>query len=284
VWLTSQPHFGLVVREELFSSDDHQQLRMPDQQSLLGSLVDNVRHLDGATGEIGHWRFVMNDRIVVSGGRDALSAVEALRTAVQQGRPLPEPVNLLEAVLDQMMSDLDRTMRGLSTAFDEVEDRVLADPVRDERKHLGRLRRRAVAVHRRLAGLLSLFRRLELESDGQMAPMLRAMISRVAPRLATLDHEAAATQERGRFLQDEIAAKLATEANRHLHALSILTSIFLPPTLIVGTFGMNIDNLPLIHSNWAFLWIILISMLSGIAALLVLRRATDWLRRSGLLR
>jgi zinc transporter len=91
VCLTSQPHFGLVVREELFSSDDHQQLRMPDQQSLLGSLADSVRHLDGATGEIGHWRFIMNDRLVVSGGRHALSAVEAIRTAIQQGRPLPEP-------------------------------------------------------------------------------------------------------------------------------------------------------------------------------------------------
>jgi zinc transporter len=233
---------------------------------------------------MGHWRFVMNDRLLVSGGRHALSAVEAVRTAIQQGRPFPEPANLLEAMLDQMMSDLDRTMRGLSAAFDEIEDHVLADTVRDERRHLGRLRRRAVALHRRLAGLLSLFRRLEVESDGQMAPMLRSMISRVAPRLAALDHEAAATQERGRFLQDEIAAKLATEANRHLHALSILTSVFLPPTLIVGIFGMNIDNLPFIHSNLAFLWIVLISMLSGLAALLLLRRATAWLRKSGLLR
>jgi zinc transporter len=283
VWLTPQPHFGLVVREELFSSDDHQQLRMPDQQSLLGSLADSVRHLDGATGEIGHWRFVMSDRIVVSGGRHALSALEAVRTAIQQGR-MPEPASLLEAALDQMMTDLDRTMRDLTVAFDDIEDHVLADTVRDERKHLGRLRRQAVAVHRRLAGMLTLFRRLELESDGPMAPMLRAMISRVAPRLAALDHEAAATQERGRFLQDEIAAKLATEANRHLHALSILTSVFLPPTLIVGIFGMNIDILPFIHNDLAFLWIVLVSMASGIAALLALRRATEWLRKRGLLR
>jgi len=284
VWLTSQPHFGLVVREELFSSDDHQRLRMPDQFSLLGSLTDSVRHLGGATGETGHWRFLMNDRIMVSGGRHALSAVETVRAAIQLGRPMPEPVNLLEAVLDQMMSDLDHALRGLSGAFDEIEDHVLVDAIRDERKPLGRLRRRAVMVHRRLAGLVSLFRRLELESDGQMAPMLRAVVSRVAPRLAALDHEAAAIQDRGRFLQDEIAAKLATEANRHLHALSILTSVLLPPTLIVGIFGMNIDHLPLIHSDMAFLWIILISVVSGIAALLVLRRATEWLRKSGLLR
>jgi|SRR5262245_38884319 len=284
VWLTAQPHFGLVVREELFSSDDHQQLWMPDQQCLLGSLADTVRHLDGAASKVGYWRFIMNERIVVSGGRQALSALEVVRAAIQQGRPMPEPANLLEAVLDQMMADLDAAMCGLSAAFDEIEDHVLADAIRDERKQLGRLRRRAVQAHRRLAGLLTLFRRLETEGDGQMAPVLRAMISRVAPRLAALDHEATATQERGRFLQDEIAAKLATEANRHLHALSILTSVFLPPTLIVGIFGMNIDNLPLIHSNLAFLWIALLSVLSGIGALVLLRRATEWFRSRGLLR
>lgn len=284
VWLTAQPHFGMVVRDELFSSDDHQQLRMADQQCLVGSLADTVRHLDRATNEIGHWRFAMSERVVVSGGRHSLLAVEAIRRMIEQGRPLPEPANLLEAILDQMMTDVDLTMRALSTGFDEIEDRVLADTVHDERQHLGRLRRRAVGAHRHLAGLLTLFRRLELERDGEMAPMMRSMSARIAPRLAALDHEAVATQERGRFLQDEIAAKLATEANRHLHALSILTSLFLPPTLIVGIFGMNIDNLPFIHSDLAFLWIVVLSMISSVAALVMLRRVTEWLRKSGLLR
>ena len=284
VWLTAQPHFGMVVRDELFSSDDHQQLRMADQQCLVGCLADTVRHLDRAANEIGHWRFAMSERVVVSGGRHSLLAVEAVRRMIEQGRPLPEPANLLEAILDQMMTDLDATMRALSTGFDEIEDHILADAVHDERQHLGRLRRRAVGVHRRLAGLLTLFRRLELERDGEMAPMMRSMSARIAPRLAALDHEAVATQERGRFLQDEIAAKLATEANRHLHALSILTSLFLPPTLIVGIFGMNIDNLPFIHGNFAFLWIVVVSMISSVAALVMLRRVTEWLRKSGLLR
>jgi zinc transporter len=222
--------------------------------------------------------------VVVSGGRHALLAIEAVRGAIEHGRPLPEPVNLLEAVLDQMMTDVDQAMRGLSEGFDEIEDRVLADAVYDERQHLGRLRRRAVAVHRRLAGLLTLFRRLELERDSDLAPIIRSVAARVAPRLAALDHEAVAMQERGRFLQDEIAAQLASEANRHLHALSILTSLLLPPTLVVGIFGMNIESLPFTHGELGFAWIVVISLASALLALLALRRATAWLRKSGLLR
>ena len=53
---------------------------------------------------------------------------------------------------------------------------------------------------------------------------------------------------------NEVAAKLAEESNRHLHTLSIVTALFLPPTLVFGIFGMNTRDLPFADTPLGTFW------------------------------
>lgn len=172
---------------------------------------------------------------------------------------------MLESVVGEMLADMERSVGELVAGFDKVEDRVLADAIYDERKRLSSLRRKAVRLHRRLVGLVTTFHRLEHNHAGDIGPLLRATAGRIAQRLAALDHEVMAMQDRGRLLQEEISAQLAAEANSHLHALSILTSLFLAPTLMVGIFGMNVQGIPLTENRDGFLWTMLLCLLSSAA-------------------
>jgi zinc transporter len=106
----------------------------------------------------------------------------------------------------------------------------------------------------------------------------------VVQRLAELEHELREMQERGRLLQEEIAAKLATETNNYLQAISVLTALFLPPTLIVGIFGMNIHGLPLTEDPEGFFWIMLASATCSAGAYWLLKRAPVLFKKSGLIR
>jgi zinc transporter len=79
------------------------------------------------------------------------------------------------------------------------------------------------------------------------------------------------------LLQEEVAIKTAEQTNRNLHVLAIVTTVFLPATLIAGVFGMNVGGLPLTQSGDGFLWSMVI--LVGASA------AVYWLlKRSGILR
>ena len=91
---------------------------------------------------------------------------------------------------------------------------------------------------------------------------------------AFLRKEIVALQERARLLQDEIAAKLASETNRHLFAVSVATVFLLPPTLVAGIFGMNVSDLPFTKETGGFLWAMALCVLSSVAAYGFLR----WLR------
>jgi zinc transporter len=79
-------------------------------------------------------------------------------------------------------------------------------------------------------------------------------------------------QARARLLQDEMMARIGEQSNRLLSALSIMTAVLLPSTVISGLFGMNTRGLPFSASPHGF-WIV--TVLSGafvLAAFLIVRR------------
>jgi zinc transporter len=63
------------------------------------------------------------------------------------------------------------------------------------------------------------------------------------------------------------------ESNRHLHTLSIVTTMLLPPTLVTGIFGMNTKGLPLTDVDGGFLWAAGLMVLSSAAAYWIMRRS-----------
>ena len=63
-------------------------------------------------------------------------------------------------------------------------------------------------------------------------------------RLSALGHDLDLVQERARLLGDQLSGRLMEATNRNLYVLSIVTTIFLPMTLVTGIFGMNLGGLP----------------------------------------
>jgi zinc transporter len=126
-------------------------------------------------------------------------------------------------------------------------------------------------MHRQLSGLRTLFHRLERSGSGDLKPPLRLAAGRLSQRLDGLDHEIEALRERARVLQEEIAHRLAEESNRHLHVLTVVTILFLPPTLTAGLFGMNLHGLPFSESGNGFWAGVIAALISSAAVYAVLR-------------
>jgi zinc transporter len=73
-------------------------------------------------------------------------------------------------------------------------------------------------------------------------------------------------------LEEELRFKLEEESNRHLHALSVVTMLLLPPTLVTGIFGMNTKGLPLTDVETGFLWAAALMIGCSALAYLIMRR------------
>jgi zinc transporter len=129
-----------------------------------------------------------------------------------------------------------------------------------------------VRLHRQLSGLRVLFHRLEQKNTDNLSPELRLQAGKLAQRLDGLDHDIVELRERSRLLEEEIRFKAEEESNRHLHALSVVTTMLLPPTLVTGIFGMNTKGLPLTDVETGFLWAAALMIGSSGLAYLIMRR------------
>jgi magnesium transporter len=55
--------------------------------------------------------------------------------------------------------------------------------------------------------------------------------------------------------------------NQTMKALTLIATVFIPLTFIVGVYGMNFDHMPELHWRWAYpvLWALMIAIGVGMA-------------------
>jgi zinc transporter len=270
-WLANM-HIPQLARDLLLSSDEFQQIHTIDN-CVYGVFSDLVRSIDAPTEETDFLRFAMTERLLISGRHQALCAVDATRRVLESGYRVESVAALLEKIIHEVADTMDRMADKIGTEIDAIEDRVVAGETNSEmRGTLGRMRRTCVRVHRQLAGLRVLFHRLELKNMDNLSPALRLQAGKLAQRLDGLDHDIVELRERSRLLEEELRFKLEEESNKHLHALSVVTMMLLPPTLVTGIFGMNTKGLPLTDVDSGFLWAAGLLVGSALLAYLLMLR------------
>jgi len=69
------------------------------------------------------------------------------------------------------------------------------------------------------------------------------------------DRDAGGLTDRARLIYEEIETRIAATTNRSLAALTVASTLLLPPTLVAGLFGMNVAGLPWSQDKEGF-WIV----------------------------
>ncbi|RPH43131.1 MAG: magnesium/cobalt transporter CorA [Desulfobulbaceae bacterium] len=101
---------------------------------------------------------------------------------------------------------------------------------------------------------------------------MRIMIKDVG---SLLDHTSF-NFERLEFLQNTFLGLVDMEQNRVIKIFTVVTVIFMPPTLIASSYGMNFKYMPELDKIWGYPLAILLMILSSTVTLLFFRRK-KWL-------
>ncbi|HZP07898.1 transporter [Methyloceanibacter sp.] len=259
-----------VARDLLVSPDEHQQINVSGA-CLYGVFADLVCDLDGLTEEIGFLHFALSDKLLVTGRRRSLSAVNATRKIVHGGASFSSPAALLQALIEQVVDSIDRYADDAAAKLDRIEEKIVADDVYEGRRVLGRIRRATVRLHRQLVIFRALLHRFELDLAGKLT--LDLAPARLGQRIEWLDAEIVSLRDRAHLLQEEVTMKTAEQTNRNLHVLAVVTTLFMPASLIAGIFGMNVGGLPFVQDSNGFWWAMAIVAVASAIVLWLLKRS-----------
>ena len=95
-------------------------------------------------------------------------------------------------------------------------------------------------------------------------------------RMARLHDSSTSLREYTIQLGDQYKAHLDIRQNRIMTILTVVTTIFMPLTLIVGWYGMNFRYMPELEWRWGYPVIIVVSLLIAIGGLLFFKKK-KWL-------
>ncbi len=193
----------------------------------------------------GQWIFTHHQKSI---------AVEAVRTELARNPRALErgPAFVAHAILDHLVDYYLPVVDTFDDELDQLEAQVVSDPSRAVLQKIFRLKRalqrlRRVAIHQR--EVLHRLSRGEFDVIPEKAlPFYRDVFDHFV-RVADL-----ADGYRD-ALSGALEAYLSTVSNRMnevMKALTLIATVFLPLTFIVGVYGMNFDHMPELHWRWGY--------------------------------
>jgi Mg2+ and Co2+ transporter CorA len=272
-WLGEQSRLLSPTAQEVFLSNETHQRFDHSAGLVWGVSHDLIRDVDRNSGEVGALYWIVAERFVITGRREAMRSTRLVAETLDRGESVASTADLFELLVEFIIDDVTDAVVQLMDQTDSVEDLVLSDRFEDAPSQIGAIRRTAVRLHRQLGGLHVLFRRFADGNSGRGAPdAMRACAGRLLQRIDGPHADVQSVQDRARLLQDEMAARTANQTNRQLYALSILTALFMPATFITGLFGINVKGLPWMEQELGAFFVALACVCAALLTLVLLRR------------
>ncbi|HZZ89057.1 MAG TPA: CorA family divalent cation transporter [Caulobacteraceae bacterium] len=221
---------------------------------VFGVLPDFERDLGGEAQGEGRLAFAFDGRRLVTGRLHALLAIDDLRHAAASGEALAGPAAAILRLVELYVTRAEDLLEARGTELASFEDYVLTAPSSPRERPLTELRRAVARQRRELQALRSALARATTSRHGRRIERLGENVRDLIAWLEDSDHAATALQERGRLLHEEIDTLINAATNRSMRVLTVISTLLIPPTLIVGAFGMNVPGIPWEHSRAGF-WI-----------------------------
>ncbi len=158
--------------------------------------------------------------------------------------------------------------------LDLLETRLLTGQINQAGSDLGKLRLRALRLHRYLSPQRTLLHELlqargrhQLDNDHETNSLVDAS-TRVEDRLERLeglgDHSVG--------IQQSLNDLQSQRMNTALYLLSLYTALFLPMGVLTGLLGINVGGIPGANTPWAFWLVCFLLVLLGLLGLYVFYR------------
>ena len=120
-------------------------------------------------------------------------------------------------------------------------------------------------------------RYLNGEVDNQKEPELQSLVVELMQDINGVKEHAAFEHEKVRYLQNSVVGLLNIKQNQIVKVFTVITAVFLPPTLVATFYGMNFAVMPELSWEWGFTVSIALTFAAALLPLLYIKHK-GWLR------
>jgi magnesium transporter len=181
---------------------------------------------------------------------------------------------LLDAIVDDYLPLIDR----FGERLENIEERVIDDPTPALLDELAHLRSDLIGMRRDIRPQREALFALQRGDAGKVSEDVRVHLRDVHDHCVQVAELVEVYREIAAGLQNLYLTALANRTNEVMKFLTVVSTIFIPLTFLVGVWGMNFEHMPELHWKWAYpaVWSAMIAL--AVALVLYFRRK-GWLGR-----
>ena len=273
-WLKKKDTFEMVIDMDLDLKEIFLTKAEVNYDSLTGSFA--IPDRKNPSGDDLKFAFVLDEKgiIFIDDGDTALNIIKGIQRIKKW--KLPSLERFLYDFLDYIVKDDLRLMENYENELDSMEQAIIDG---DENLPSGRLNDirsdiRYLRIH--YEQLMDLAQEFQENENGFFKPENLRYFRLFIDRAARLHDSSMSLRDYTMQLRDLYKAHLDIKQNRIMTVLTVVTTIFMPLTLIVGWYGMNFKYMPELNYEWSYPVVIVLSVLIVVLSLIFFKRK-KWL-------
>ena len=183
---------------------------------------------------------------------------------------------LFHALIDATVDNYNATLDILEYEVDQVEDDVLSGPDEETLRSIFTLRRDIVHLKRIVIPQMEVLSHFSRDQFKLITSKAAVYFSDIHDHLVRISDIAEVHRQILNSSLEVYYSSVSTKTNEIIKVLTIFTVLFIPPTFLVGLWGMNFDFMP--ELDWKYGYVLaLVIMLTIVLSLVAYFRKKKWL-------
>ena len=268
-WQQHRAAFDMGIELEPDAEHIHGTKADVNYDSLTGSFL--IPNREDLTGKAAAFAFALDEKgiVFIDESGEAAKLLEQIRRTKRWRDPCLE--RFLYDLLELIVSGDLALMEGYEQELDRLEDELLGKEETDlARVNDIRSEVRELQIH--YEQLIDLVQELEENENGFFRDKKLRYFRLSMNRLDRLRDLSNSLRDHTMQLRDLYHTQLEAKQNRIMTLLTVVTTIFMPLTLIAGWYGMNFRYMPELDKPWAYPAVIAVSVLIAAGCLIFFKK------------
>ncbi len=273
-WQKEQSSFDMGIELDINENDIHNTKAEVNYDSLTGTFsVPSRRNICGKDYQ---YAFALDEKGIVF--IDSTGVVERILKRIVRTKRWRMPCmerfiyDFLETIIARDLTLLERYEKEL----DAIEDDMMDENTETTLVRVNEIRSdlRELRVH--YEQLIDLGQELQENENNFFKPENTRYFRLFTDRVTRLHDTASSLRDYAMQIRDVYNTQIDVKQNRIMTLLTVVTTIFMPLTLIVGWYGMNFRYMPELETKWGYPVVVIVSIAIIIGGLWFFRKK-KWL-------
>ena len=273
-WLENKDKFDMGIEMDIDLSSIHSTKAEVNYDSLTGTFsIPNRQNISAPNT---NFAFALDEKGIVFIDDSGYVTEQINKIIAAKRWSLPSLERFLFDVLEQIIDRDQIVLEQFDKELDEIESEILAGTDENPSLRVSRIRSNLRDLRSHYEQLLDLSQELEENENNFFKRENTRYFHLFSQRVSRLHDLTSSLRDFSIQIRDLYQSQLDIRQNRIMALLTIISSIFMPLTLIAGWYGMNFKYMPELEYKAAYPIVIAISIIIVIVSLVFFKKK-KWL-------